>query len=171
MTKINGHLIREVLKEKMLELTTINSTFEESLYKFESEEKPSPAALMARIMELETAVAKLQTLQSQYNLTVMVQINEVAMPLEEAIKLVGGAGRSSKRWREAAKGEKVDRYERRANRQREKDKEYTVPTISKEKALEYAKKAEQYAGSLRKAIALGILTDIEFDDSVAALLE
>lgn len=163
---VTGQKIKEVLKIKTLELTTVLSTFDESLVSFEGDKgkKDTPQQVMDNVVRLEKEVAFIQTLQSRYNLAVKVKIQHVEITLEEAVKLVGGAGRTAKRWKEVAKGEKKDRYSSRYDNTRDKDKEYAVPTISKAEALEKAKVAERYASAIRTAIATGNLQQVTFDD-------
>jgi hypothetical protein len=169
MITINGYRLREALKEKQLELATLQSQWDESLVAFAGEEKARPDDLANAIFKLEMNIARLQELQSDYNLKVKVDVCDVIYTLECCIKIVGGAGRLSKRWREAAKGEKVDRYDRGGILYKEKDKEYAKPVISKTAALIFAKAREKYASQVRNAIAKGNLTDIEYEDSVKEL--
>ncbi len=163
--EVTGYQLKEALKMKNLELATIQTQFDDSLHKFEDEEDKSPGTVAEHIAMLEEHVAELQTAQSYYNLQVTVKLhkNMIEIPLEKAIKLVGGAGRLSKMWRSAAKGDKLDRWDRRIHMTRKSDEEVAKPTISKAEALERAKKAESYASQLRNAIALGNTTKVAID--------
>lgn len=167
--KVTGYKIRQVLKEAQLELSTIQTTFDESLYYFNEEEKGDPAKIMSQIGELEDKISKILTIQTRYNLAVTAKFGNKELTLEHLVKAVGGAGRASKLWRNAAKGEKLEPYERRHSMTREKDKTYAKPSISKEDALALAKEAEKIAAAIRNAIAIGNLTEVEMEDSVGEL--
>jgi hypothetical protein len=152
---VTGYKLREALKMKSLELATIQSLFDESLYAFEGEKKDSPEVVAARIGVLETQIAVLQAAQSYYNLQVTVEPDGNKMPLEAAVKMVGGAGRLSKMWRTAAQGSKRDRWDRSMSPVRNKEDVIAQPTISKSDALVFAQKAEKFAAALRSTIAVG----------------
>jgi RNase H-fold protein (predicted Holliday junction resolvase) len=162
--KITGYKLREALKMNQLELSTIGSQFQESLYCFEGEVKPKPQEVIDKIQQLESNIARLQTAQSLYNLIVKVHVDDETLTLEEAIKRVGGAGRISKMWRIAAQGQQADRWEMMQNRSRKTDDILATPTVAKSEALEYTKRAEKYASSLRNAIAIGNTTEVTFTD-------
>lgn len=169
MIKVTGGRLRGVLKVKRMALAALHSQWESQLTKFEGEEK-DPIGMMVQIRAIETSVAEVEELQAKYNLMVMVQPFKGDMSLEMAIKLVGGAGRIAKLWRDAAKGEKKERYGGRLNQSRDKDSIYAVDSVPKELALKLAIDAEEKRDALQQAIAKGNLTEIEFEDSVGALL-
>jgi len=152
---VTGYKLKEALKLKTIELQSVQSLFDESLYKFEGEEKLSPMDVVAQIKTLEDQIAKLQTAQSYYNLQVIVIINGERGFLETAIKLVGGAGRVSKMWRTASAGRTRDKWDRSQIATRRTDEITAEPTVKKVDALEKAKEAEKFASSLRSAIAVG----------------
>jgi hypothetical protein len=161
--QVNGYKIREALKMKALELTTIQSQFDESLFIFEGDQKESPIDISDKITKLEVEIAMLQAAQSEYNLKVKVEVEGKTLPLEAAVKMVGGAGRLSKMWRTAAGGAKRERWDRGFPTTRNKEDVVAQPTISKSKALELAKAAERLAASLRNAIAVGNNTVVAID--------
>jgi len=161
--KVTGYKIREALKMAQLELSTIGSQFGDSLFCFEGEAKPSPKNIIISIQQLERNIARLQTAQAMYNLTVMITVGHERLTLEEAIKRVGGAGRISKMWRVAAQGNQVDKWELRQSMSRKTDEIQAQPTISKIEALEETKVSEKYASALRNAIAIGNTTEVTLD--------
>lgn len=161
--KVTGYKLREVLKMKSLELATIQTLFDESLQAFEGDKKESPKEIADAISKLEKEVAILQAIQSDYNLKVAIEVEGIKMPLEAAIKMVGGAGRLSKMWRTAAQGSKRDRWDRGSAMTRNKEDLVAQPTISKTEALLFAKKAERFAAALRNAIAVGNNTTVAID--------
>lgn len=161
---VTGYTLKEALKMRSLELSTINTQWDESLYAFDDENKESPIELADTIASFEDKLALLQTAQDYYNLYIKVKVGSEEMSLSQAIKLVGGAGRLSKRWRSAAQGEQVDRWSRRDALSRKTDEEHAKATVTKSSALTYAKKAEKYAAQLRTAIATGntVVLDINW---------
>jgi len=154
---VTGYMLKEALKMKALELTTIQTQFDESLYRFEGEDKQHPKEVADAIRKLEAEIVELQTAQDYYNLNVKVDVTEVGeqWPLCKAVKAVGGAGRVAKMWRTAAHGEKRDRWDRSRSMTRNKDDEVAMPTVTKPEALAEARATEKFASQLRNAIAVG----------------
>jgi hypothetical protein len=164
MMNVTGYQLKEALKMKTLELSTVQTQFDESLHKFEGDEdKISPQEIVGKIASLEEEIAELQTAQSYYNLQVTIHVGDLPMKLEKAIKLVGGAGRVSKMWRSASKGQMRERWERHSLVVRRADEEVAKPTISKNEALDRAKEAERFASRLRNSIAVGNTTTVAID--------
>ena len=161
--QVTGYKLKEALKLKAIELQAVQSLFDESLYKFEGEEKLSPEEVVDKIKTLEDQIAKLQTAQSYYNLQVIVEVNGKKGFLETAIKLVGGAGRVSKMWRTASAGRTRDRWDRSNIITRRTDEVMAEPTVNKITALEKAKEAEKFASALRSAIAVGNTNIVDVD--------
>jgi hypothetical protein len=161
--EVTGYKLREALKMASLELETVKTQFDESLYAFDGEEKDSPEDISDKIRELEIKVARLQAAQEQYNQKVTVDVNGSKVILAVAIKLVGGAGRVAKMWKQAAKGSVRDRWSRHQAAIRKADEEVAKPTIDKSDALKLAKDSERYAASLRSAIAYGNTSKVAVD--------
>ncbi len=154
--KINGYQIREAIKRWMLQRDTFQSQFKDSLYVFEGDEsKNSPQSLMADFTKADENVAMLESTQQQFNQIVKVNIQEKTLSLAMAVKLVGGAGRREKLWREAAVPKK-DKYSYRSDEKtRDKDTEYAKPVISQSQAVQFSQNAGRFASALRNAIAIG----------------
>ncbi len=159
--KVTGYQLKEAIKMKALELDTIQSQFNDSLHRFEDEEKRSPIDIVDDLRRLENHLVELQTAQDFFNLGVQCEVNGEPISLSQAIKAVGGAGRIAKMWRTAAQGEKSDRWERARNLTRNKEDESAIPTISKEEALNESRKSEKFAAQLRNAIAVGNSKSLE----------
>lgn len=160
--KISGYKLREAIKIKQIELSAIESQFNDSLYKFSDEKKISPQETSQLIVNLEKDISLLQTAQSYYNLQVKVTHNGEEMYLENAVKVLGGLGRDSRRWRDAANtGTGRIPYARHSIRN--KDEIVAEATISKPEAIEKAKTSEKLASSLRSSIAIANATSIEID--------
>jgi hypothetical protein len=158
---VTGYQLKEALKMKALELSTIQTQFDESLYRFEGEEKQHPKDVADAIRQLENEIVELQTAQDYYNLNVKVDVSGEQWSLCKAVKAVGGAGRVAKMWRTAAHGEKRDRWDRSRSMTRNKDDEIAIPTVTKPEALSEARAAEKFASQLRNAIAVGNTDTIE----------
>ena len=126
---------------------------------------PNPDKFMSEILDAEQKIAQLQTAQAQYNLKVEVTVQGEKMPLYQAVKLVGGAGRVESLWKEVAKNEPADRY---GGGVRDKDSIVSVKLISADDATEEADKASKYARALREAIQTGNATvlDISLADGL-----
>lgn len=164
--KVTGYKLKEAIKIKQIELSAIESQFNDTLFVFAGEEgkslKPEEAA--KRISELEKDISLLQTAQSYYNLQVQVPHGESQIYLENAIKLLGGLGRTTKRWKDAAQGHNDKRsYYTRPTSVRSKDEIVAQPTVTKLEAIENAKDSEKVALSLRSAISIANGKEIEID--------
>lgn len=164
--EVTGYTFKEAIKMAILELDTVRSTFDESLYVFAGEERQDPVEIAKRIEELEGQIAQLQTAQAEYNLTVSVTVKNMdglpaSMSLMSAIKLVGGMGRLAKMWRTAASGKQVDRYDRQRFQTRSKDTEVAQPTMKKVDALAAAKSYSRFAAALGGAISTGNTTKLD----------
>jgi hypothetical protein len=160
---VDGNQLKEALKMASLELSIVKTQFEDTLFKFDDEEKESPGDVADRIDELESRIAKLQTAQSLYNLSIEVEVLGETMLLEEAIKRVGGAGRLSKTWRNASAGRVRDRWSTLQASVRKDGEETAKPTITKLEALGKAKAAEKFASALRSAISTGNTVKVTID--------
>lgn len=161
--EVTGYMLKEVLKLKSIELQAVQSLFDESLYKFEDENKMDPSEVVSNIQKLEEEISILQTAQSYYNLQVKVNIVDKKITLEQSIKLVGGAGRISKMWRNAAAGNTRDKWGRGRIETRKVDEERAISTLTNVEALNYAKEAEKIASALRSAIAVGNTEKVNID--------
>ena len=162
---VTGHQLKEIIHLKQLELLTIQTQFEDSLFKFEGEEKEHPADVVTQIQKLEHEIATLQTAQGYYNDVVTVTIEGLKDPvkLAYAIKAVGGAGRVAKMWRLAAQGKRRDRWDRMQAETRRTDEEKARPIMEWKEALKKAKEAEKFAGSMRSAIATGNTNEVSIN--------
>lgn len=160
--KVNGYLIREAIKRWTLYKDTIQAQFKESLYYFDEDQKADPIAVMNEFSKAEYAVAYLEEAQQRFNQIVQVTVLNETMPLTRAVKLVGGAGRQEKMWRDASI-KKKDRYSYDDKLSRSKDTEYAKPAISRAEAIDSSAKASKFAAALRNAIARGNNTDVNLE--------
>ncbi len=154
--KLTGYQLQEAIRRWELRKNTASKQFEESLWAFEGDDKPSPTELGDSFLKAEEAVSRLQTLQARYNLAVVVDVRGTRMTLCEAVKQVGGAGRHEKMWRAAAAGTTGNHFNFGQNPlSRKTDEVHARRTIGVKDAMERADAASRFAAALRAAIALG----------------
>jgi hypothetical protein len=158
---VNGYQLREAIKRWMLQRDSTSSSFNESLYAFEGESKEGPETVMANFEAADRNLARLEELQQLYNQSVLCNVQGQQITLALCVKMVGGAGRREKMWREAAVPKK-DRYSYREDPVRERDntKEYSKRTLTVQQCSEQSQKAAKYASAIRNAIARGNATDV-----------
>lgn len=169
--KVTGVKIKEMIRIHELRRDAVVRQYEPALHAFKDEKKTHPKEIVAKYLDAERSIARLQTAQARYNLKIEVDVVGEKMTLAEAIKRVGGAGRAEKLWRTAT-GPKQDRYAYRGDDLvREEGKERAIPTVTPDQALEFATEAARVAGAFRAAIATGNAREIEIEDLDAALFE
>lgn len=171
--KVTGYRIQHALRELESARELAHQQFTENVMQFESQEdKLELPEVFARFTTLERKIAKLQIQQAIYNLTVQVEVLGSTMSLHEAVKLVGGAGRAEKMWRDVVKGKTTNsRYSYGEATARDKNHEYAKRSISVVDALGHAKLASKTAGALRQAIQVGNATEVELEGLEPSLLE
>lgn len=166
---VNGYKIRESLRRAIQRRQVTSGTFESTLYAFDGEDKPKPKQVAVAFQKADEEIAKLQELQQAYNQYVKIGgqgsgLKEMTLAL--AVKLVGGAGRMEKMWRDVAfekrDGYGYDRHEK----TRSKDEIYAKRQVSQEDAMKESEIAASYAGDLRAAIAKGNTTEMQISPDV-----
>lgn len=162
--KINGYQLREAIKHWVLQADAAAKSFNDSLYAFKGEEKTLPDDVMKSFETAERNAARVEEIQQRYNAVVMCSVQDQQLTLALCVKLVGGAGRREKMWREAAVGKK-DRYAYNDGpaRERDKDKEYAERLLSAKVCSERSQAAAKFASALRNAIARGNSTDVDVE--------
>jgi len=168
--KVTGYLLREAIKQHELRRDAAAQAFDGSLKAFPGEEKPTPQSLVDQFLASERAIAKLQVAQMQYNLYVKVNVQGEDMSLAEAIKRVGGEGRSEKMWRSAT-GTKKDRYGYSGDDEMDPNRVRSKATITVNEAVKLATQAGKRAGVMRAAIATANAKEVEIEDLSPALFE
>ena len=159
--KINGFQIKETIGRWLLQRDTLANQFRDNLYAFEGEDKPNPENVMKRFDEADRNMARLQEIQQLFNQATKVEVQGKEVTLALAVKLMGGAGRRAKMWREAGPG-KPDRYSYRDERhERSRDTDYAKRLVTVDDCVLHSIEASKYASALRNAMALGNSTDIE----------
>lgn len=154
--KTTGYKLQAAIREQQERRTLNESRWAngQMAWPADVEKVPNPATFIAEILDSERKIARLQTAQAEYNLTVKVKVQGQEMTLHEAVKLVGGAGRVEALWKTSAKGGDATDY-RYGGSVRDKDSIVAVRLVSQETATEEAAKAAKYARALREAIQAG----------------
>lgn len=168
--KVTGYKLREAIRRFELQRDTTVNLFKDSLHVFDDESKADPISLMQKFRDAEFAVVTLQEAQQRYNLKVSIDVYGKKIFLAAGVKMLGGAGRAAKMWREAV-SEKDDRHSYRSNLERSKDTIAAKRVVTYDIALKEANKADAYAGALRAAIATGNATEMEIEGLEPMLFE
>lgn len=159
---VTGFMLRQAIKRWELRRDTAAGMFDDSLMKFEGDDKLTPDEVARNFEEAETAIGQLQTAQARYNLAVTGKVNGVEMTLCEMIKRVGGAGRKEKMWR-VATGVKKDRYALRDEMTRKTDEVRAQRTISVKDIISRANAAGSLKTAFVSAIAKGNITELPIE--------
>ena len=160
--KITGYKLQHRLRELAHLRDMAAGQFDRGKHRFEGEDKPTSLEAFRRFSTAENAIARLQTAQAEYNLSIQVTAEGQSMTLCEAVKRVGGAGRMEKMWRSIA-APRRDRYAYGEDGVRNKDEERAAPTISTDEALQQATRAARWASALREAIQVANATERDID--------
>jgi len=159
---VTGFQMTNRLRELQDLREIVAAQFNECLFRFQGEQKPSPEELTRTFEECERKIALLQVAQARYNLSVTVEVLGQAMTLHQAVKRVGGAARLAKLWKDAAKRTNTAAYGY-GPMAREKDNEYAERTVSVESCLAHSTQASRVASALRQAIQLGNSVAVDID--------
>jgi hypothetical protein len=168
---INGYRIREAMKQWHNRRQIASTQYNNSLYYFEGEDNLPLDQVVKNFQQADENYAKLQELQQWYNARVIVDTKNadgkpVMMSLSYAVKVLGGAGRVEKMWRDAC-SEKQDRYGNYGrDRERDKDKEYAKRSVSIPEATKRVEAASRYSMFLRSEIAKANNTSVNIGDDV-----
>jgi hypothetical protein len=165
--RVSGYTLREAIKEYELRSSAAATGFDRTLRVFPSEvvsgAKDKPQEVVDRFLASELAVARLQTIQAEYNLKVSLTFEGSQISLAQAIKMIGGLARAEKMWRSVASPKK-DRYGYDdSDRERDPTKERAEAQITQKEAALLSSKLARKAGRLRAAIATANVTEIELD--------
>lgn len=163
--KLTGYKLQHKLKQLEQLKEVYAQQFTENIMQFESnDEKLVLAEVFANYTSVEKKIAKIQAAQTQYNLNVKVNVLGEDMSLLEAVKLVGGAGRSEKMWKDVVKSGSGSTIRHRfTEATRSKDQEYAKKAISTEEAIKHSQLATKVASSLREVIQTANATEIELN--------
>jgi hypothetical protein len=159
--KVTGYKIQHKLRELEQLKEVAVQQFNENILQFQSQnEKLELPEIFATYTVLEKRIAKLQEAQTMYNLAVNVNVLGESMTLLNAVKLVGGAGRAEKMWKDVIKGARSVRHMF-SEQTRSKDQEYAIRSVSTKDAVGFTQQCTQIAGALREAIQVGNSTEVE----------
>lgn len=148
---VTGNLLRAKLQALALMITLGEGEFNETLKRFPDETK-DPEGLAKSLFDRERQMAKLQAAQAAYNLSVEVTVNGERMPLVYWIKLIGGASRAAKRWRDAMP-RKRDRLYGEEFAVRSKDEVSQEYTLTRLRVNQLAAESAGYVSEIQAAIA------------------
>jgi len=168
--EVTGYKMQHAIRELTQRSKIAASEFSDNLMQFESDDKVDLERVFDTYKECEQKIARIQELQTRYNLEQASHIYGRKISLCEAVKLVGGAGRMEKMWRDAAKGKKNDRWSR-SETSRSKEDEYAKRAVSVETCLQNAKKASNFANALREAIQVMNVQPWAISEEEAKLFE
>jgi len=152
--KTTGYMLRDAIRAWEIRRETASGSFNDSLRKFPGEVKPTPAEIVTKIENCELSLAKLQTAQMQYNLSVEVEVKGTRMTLAEAIKRIGGIGRVQKMWKTAIEGGAKDRHSIYGDDTRDPTQIRSEVTIHRDDASKLATQARRNQGLFQAAIAV-----------------
>jgi len=170
--KVTGFMLTYRLRELQDLREIVTSQFGDSLFQFVEDQagKESPEALMQVYGECERKIAVLQVAQARYNLSVTVAPLDQPMTLHQAVKLVGGAARAAKLWKDAAKNTGRNPYAV-GDLSRDRDHEYARRMVSVQDCLAHATEASRWVSALRQAIQVGNAAEVELDGLDPTLFE
>lgn len=166
---VTGYRIQHSIRELSHLRDVLASQFNDHIKQFRSAPNlVDIRQIHGRYCDVERRLAQLQTIQTRYNLAVNVVVAAETIPLLQAVKEVGGAGRAEKMWRTVAKGGEANHYSY-DDHKRASDTEYAELSVPIEEAYRLARQAHKRAGALREAIQVGNNTEIEMADLDASL--
>ena len=155
--KVTGYRIQQALRAEQDRRELAETRFTASLRAFPGEEDGDPIQRMKELQECEERIALFQAAQTAFNVAVQLNVLGQKMSLLAAVKLVGGAGRREKLWRDAAKD--PPSYER----TRDRDAIVAKRMVPQDKCAELAVEAGRWARALRAAIQGGNAVEISVE--------
>ncbi len=168
--QITGYKIMDALEALKEKAQQLDAGFLGSIFVFADESKPDPVESMAGYEQVESRIARLQELQSNYNLRVALDFEGERITLERAIKLQGVMGRLKNQWQAAAKlepGRGMTRrgyyFEQCDEFTRAKDVEIARRQVSREAAEGLADKYAKLAVKLKQLVRAGNAQAVEID--------
>jgi hypothetical protein len=162
MTKVTGHKILASIKTWELKKAAATKRFPGSLFAFADDPtKMKPGEVLSEIQKCEVAIAKLQVVQTRYNLLVTVDTKLGRMTLCEAIKTIGGMGRIEGMWKTVA----IDNDDNGRVRYKQENlqQEMAKRVMPLEEAMVATLEASAVCGSLKSAIAEGNASSVELE--------
>lgn len=168
-------MLKDALKRWELRRDRLRKLFDNSLLKFNDEEKTMPTVIGAEYVQTESSIVRLQLVQAMYNLTVKLKLTEEReISLCEAIKSLGAQRRTAAMWLAASNRltNPIDMTYGFDNQFiREEGKVVAKPTMSDDDALNLSMQADQQTTVLKSAIAIANATELDIEGFDSALLE
>ena len=159
--QVTGYKIREAIQHWELKKEALQAEWGNSLSVYEDEDRRAPETIFEEIRQAELAVARLQTVQTQFNLAVKVDILGESISLCETVKRVGGAGRLKNLWA----GATTPRRNFYGPEVRDPSMNYAEATVTPKEVMDQQAKAQKYTNALRTAIstANAVTTNLDVD--------
>jgi hypothetical protein len=169
---VTGNKILDALDILRERSKTLEAQFQSSLYAFEDEPPPSdPRQVMLELLQVSGQIARLQEVQSAYNLRVEVEVQGERMTLQRVLELISSANRAKTLWAKAATPQSENPYGFQVGlRTRDKDNEYARPVVPLPEAQDLANAATRRALAFKQAIRSGNAREVEMEVD-AALFE
>lgn len=153
MFKITGYMLRDAIKQAEFRVETTLAQFNDSLFTFPEEKKPSPEESALEYEKAQMALVHLRTAQARYNLAI--QLAGFELSLAEGIKKLTALCAVDKIWRGTT--------HQNAYRSMVRNTEQVVATMTVTAEMKGAK-VKAYAkqiGKLRQAIAVANAQEFE----------
>lgn len=171
--KVTGYKIREAIARNKLRRETAASHFADTLHVFPGEQKQSPDEVGEAILTAELRIAKLQVIQTHFNLLTEVTVTGYGLvPIAFCVKAIGGLERLEKLWRGGAI-KKKDRFIYSAGNPLLRDEKQVaaVVIVQPKEAARRAEALQIKIASLREAVGVANGRELEFPDLDASLFE
>ena len=161
---ITGNRLLDALDFLKERAKALDTQFKASLFRFEDEEgKRDPREIVREFEEIQEKIARLQEVQSAYNLRVQVEVLGEAMSLQRVLHLIGSANRAKVYWLSAAVPEAEYNFQFHNTRSRDKEHEYAKRVVPLDEAQERAEAASRRALAFKQAIRSGNAREVELD--------
>ncbi len=165
---VTGNRILDALDFLRERVKTLDAQIQASLFAFEGEPPPQdPRDLMTELDGVQGRIARLQEVQSAYNLRVEVEVQGERISLQRVLQLVAAANRAKALWAKAASPEPANPYAYgMSTRTRDKDNEYAQAVVPLPEAQELVNAATRRALAFKQAIRSGNAREVEMDVEV-----
>lgn len=171
--KITGYDLRSAINEWEGIAAVNRQLFVANALAFPSEitdeTKDRVKGYMRAYKEAEENVARLQTIQAEYNLSVRVDWGEGEHSLAYVVKMIGGAGRAVGLWKKILPTQ--DPYYSRHPMTRSEGEENQIPILDDTTIQENLRRARRRADAIRNAIGKGNATPYDIGDEFRPLFD
>lgn len=166
--QVNGFKLQLVLKRLTAQRELELSRFGDTLWVFEGDDgKATPDQVAERYLELERKIAKVQVAQTVYNNSITIEPEGFEpMPLQHAVKFIGGLTRLERLWKSTVKPKETPRWARSDDGQkvRDKEKDYARARLNTDELMKRTMDLNKLVSNLRGAIQTGNGTVVDVKD-------